>query len=248
MRVAHDEQHTDQDHPRVPRRGPDVDRSELWAALWGILSEAKDKITAELDVQPHPSGAGPGVLDHRGRRLRGLAEPVRRRPRQRRRVAGALLDRQPQGLDPGHEPPGLARPAHRRAAPDPRLRHGPQRLPLQRRGPAPRPDGRRRLPQPLLRARRTSKLLELRGDDRFIWSVSHGTYMRAFISPIANSYMADLHRRRGRRDASARPSATASTPGCGWVRDAQPVPVEERAALRERDHQVRDPTATRWTR
>ena len=30
----------------------------------------------------------------------------------------------------------------------------------------------------------------LRGDDRFTWSVSHGTYMRAFNSPVANSYMA----------------------------------------------------------
>ncbi len=37
---------------------PNVDRSELWAALWGILSEAKDKITAELDVTPYHSGAG----------------------------------------------------------------------------------------------------------------------------------------------------------------------------------------------
>jgi len=37
---------------------PNVDRMELWTALWGILSDAKDKITAELDVQPYPSGQG----------------------------------------------------------------------------------------------------------------------------------------------------------------------------------------------
>ena len=83
------------------------------------------------------------------------------------------------------------------------------------------------------------KWLALRGDDRFIWSVSHGTYMRAFNSPIANSYMAtctddeavEVLRRGGPRPGRHLAAAGSAT--------RQPVPVEERAALRERDHQVR---------
>ena len=33
--------------------------------------------------------------------------------------------------------------------------------------------------------------LRFRGDDRFVWSVSHGTYMRSIISPVGHSYTAD---------------------------------------------------------
>ena len=79
--------------------------------------------------------------------------------------------------------------------------------------------------------------LSLRGDDRFTWSVSHGTYMRAFNSPIANSYMAE---RSDDVVATLRASVLERVDTwLGWVREAQPVPVEERAALRERDHLVR---------
>ena len=63
----------------------------------------------ELAVQgARVPGAGPGVLGHRGRRPgKSTPEPLRGRPRRGCRVAGPLLDRQPQGLDPGHQPPGL---------------------------------------------------------------------------------------------------------------------------------------------
>ena len=62
--------------------------------------------------------------------------------------------------------------------------------------------------------------------------------MRAFNSPVANSYMAD------RSDDEAVEVLGESVRDrvdtwLGWVRDAKPVPAEERAALRERDHLVR---------
>ena len=218
---------------------PDVDRSELWAAFWGILSEAKDKITAELDVKPHPSGAGPRVLDHRGRRLRGLAQPLRRRPGQRRRVAGPLLDRQPQDLDPGHEPPGLARSAHRRAAPGARLRHSAQRLPLQRPGARAATRWSTSTTSTGTSSPRTRSGSHLRGDDRFpgrsATAPTCGRSTRRSPTPTWRP-----RRRRGRRGASARLCATASTPGSAGSATRTPVPVEERAALRERDHQVRE--------
>jgi len=46
--------------PEFLAEAPDVDTTELWAAFWEILTEAKDRITAELDVQPHPSSADLG--------------------------------------------------------------------------------------------------------------------------------------------------------------------------------------------
>ena len=36
---------------------PDVDVRESWTALWGILTEVKDRITAELPVERHASSA-----------------------------------------------------------------------------------------------------------------------------------------------------------------------------------------------
>ena len=51
---------------------PDVDRSELWASLWGILTEVKETITAELAVHPHPSGEGLGYWTSEDGRTRVL--------------------------------------------------------------------------------------------------------------------------------------------------------------------------------
>ena len=44
--------------PEFLAEAPDVDSRELWQAFWEILTAAKDKITAELPVQPHPNSDG----------------------------------------------------------------------------------------------------------------------------------------------------------------------------------------------
>ena len=80
--------------------------------------------------------------------------------------------------------------------------------------------------------------LKLRGDDRFNWSVSHGTYMRAYLSPVAHSYTAD--RTDDVVETLREVVRERVDTWLGWVREAQPVPVEERAALRQRDHRVRE--------
>lgn len=83
-----------------------------------------------------------------------------------------------------------------------------------------------------------SDYLELRGDPRFSWSVSHGTYMRAYLSPSAHSYTTErtpemievLRDHVNRRfDRWMR-----------WVENAKPVPAQEREALQERDHLIRE--------
>lgn len=79
--------------------------------------------------------------------------------------------------------------------------------------------------------------LALRGDERFTWSVSHGTYMRAINSPVAHSYVAEptddvldtLEERVRERFAT----------WLGWVRAAEPVPEGQRAELSRRDHALR---------
>ena len=61
--------------------------------------------------------------------------------------------------------------------------------------------------------------------------------MRAYLSPVAHSYRAD--RTEDVVETLREVVRERVDTWLGWVRDAQPMPVEERAALRERDHQVR---------
>lgn len=79
--------------------------------------------------------------------------------------------------------------------------------------------------------------LALRGDPRFTWSVSHGTYMRAVMSPIANSCTAE------RTPENVEVVSTFVTERFDrWLRLVQaapPVPEEERDALRARDRRLR---------
>ena len=83
--------------------------------------------------------------------------------------------------------------------------------------------------------------LKLRGDSRFTWSVSHGTYMRALNSPNAHSYTAAL----GSEDEIIPVLREAATKRfetwLGWWKDAMknPLPESERLELMERDHLLR---------
>jgi len=42
---------------------PDVDVRETWEAFWNILSEVRDRVTAMLPVQAHPSSADYGYYN-----------------------------------------------------------------------------------------------------------------------------------------------------------------------------------------
>ncbi len=215
---------------------PDVDSSELWAAFWGILSEAKDRITAELAVTPHPSGEGldywttddggyEGSLNpYVGDADAGVEWLVHSWIGNRK---ASILDMNLQvWLGPHIDVPHLVIVF----GTVPQIFHFSDLVP--RRDPMTDVDYVQRYYEPL-----NGSWLQLRGDDRFTWSVSHGTYMRAFNSPVANSYMAE---RSEDVVATLRASVLERVDTwLGWVRDATPVPVEERAALRERDHLVR---------
>lgn len=216
---------------------PDVDRSELWAALWGILSEAKDKITAELDVAPHASGAGldywtsedgsyEGSLNpYSGDADNGVEWLVHSWIGNRK---ASILDMNLQvWLGPHIDVPHLVIVF----GTVPNVFHFSDVVP--RRDPMVDVDYLERYYGP-----ENEKWLKLRGDDRFLWSVSHGTYMRAFNSPVANSYMATCPDSEAVEILGESVRDRVDT-WLRWVREAQPVPAEERAELRKRDHLVR---------
>ncbi len=216
---------------------PDVDRSELWAALWGILSEAKDKITAALEVHPHASGADLEYWTSDDGGYEGSLNPYVGDPDNGvewlvhswigNRKASILDMNLQVWLGPHIDVPHLVLVF----GTVPNVFHFSDVVP--RRDPMTDLDYLNRYFEP-----QNEKWLALRGDDRFIWSVSHGTYMRAFNSPIANSYMANCDHTEAVEVFREAVRDRVDT-WLGWVADAQPVPLEERAALRQRDHLVR---------
>ncbi|GIK34574.1 MAG: hypothetical protein AMXMBFR45_11460 [Gammaproteobacteria bacterium] len=80
--------------------------------------------------------------------------------------------------------------------------------------------------------------LQFRSDPQWTRFVSHGTYLRALMSPVAVSSHAELN------DANI--STCEKFLGgfvdrwFGWLDDAEPVPEEERAAQQAYDYTVRD--------
>ena len=216
---------------------PDVDRSELWTALWGILSDAKDEITAELAVEPHPSGAGLEYWTSEDGGYEGSLNPfvgdadtgvewlVHSWIGNRK---ASILDMNLQvWLGPHIDVPHLVIVF----GTVPNVFHFSDLVP--RRDPMVDVDYLQRYFEP-----ENAEWLALRGDDRFSWSVSHGTYMRAFNSPVANSYMALCPDDEAVEVLGTNVRERVRT-WLRWVREAQPVPVEDRDELRRRDHLVR---------
>lgn len=79
--------------------------------------------------------------------------------------------------------------------------------------------------------------LAYRGDDRWNWSESHGSYMRAIVTPTTYSFMGE--RTDDILDAFETMATERFERWLTLVDHAEPVPVEEREALRRRDHEVR---------
>lgn len=80
--------------------------------------------------------------------------------------------------------------------------------------------------------------LELRGHPNFQWSVSHGQYMRALLSPSAISMSAELTDEN--MDVLEDFAYRFLNRWLGWLDNAQPVPAEKRTELQRYDHKVRE--------
>ncbi|WP_235735422.1 hypothetical protein [Nocardioides alcanivorans] len=222
--------------PEFLAEAPDVDSHDLWRQFWEILSEAKDKITAVLPVQPHPSSAGLGAWDTGDGNYEGSLNTFSGDPDNGAEWlvhswignrSASILDMNLQvWLGPHIDVPHLIIVF----GTVPNVFHYSDLVP--RHDLMVDLDHLHRYYEP-----QNEEWLGLRGDDRFTWSVSHGTYMRAFLSPLGNSYFADRNDDvvETLRKAVHRRVDT----WLQWVAEAEPVPVEERAALRARDHAVR---------
>lgn len=222
--------------PEFLAEAPDVDSRELWQAFWDILTAAKDKITAELPVQPHPNSAGLAAWSTPDASYEGSLNTYAGDPDNGAEWLvhswignrkASILDMNLQvWLGPHIDVPHLILVF----GTIPNIFHFSDFVP--RRDLSIDVDYLERYYEP-----ENASWLALRGDDRFTWSVSHGTYMRAFLSPVGNSYVADRT-----DDVVETLRAAVEQRVDTWlqmVRDASPVPAEERAALRERDHLLR---------
>ncbi|WP_372809801.1 hypothetical protein [Litorivivens sp.] len=79
--------------------------------------------------------------------------------------------------------------------------------------------------------------LALRGHPDFQWSVSHGTYMRALLSPSALSLSAELDDKN--IDVLEEYAYKFLNRWLGWLDNATPLPESERVAQQQYDHTVR---------
>ena len=79
--------------------------------------------------------------------------------------------------------------------------------------------------------------VKLRGDPALHWLVSHGTYMRALLSPAGISMAGDLN--DANIDKFEAYAGKFVSRWLGWLDAATPVPQAERAELQRYDHAVR---------
>ncbi len=79
--------------------------------------------------------------------------------------------------------------------------------------------------------------LALRSEPGLEWLVSHGTYMRAMMSPVSMSITGDLN--DSNIDKFEAYADRFVNRWLGWLDTATPVPEDQRAALQRYDHKVR---------
>ncbi len=210
---------------------PDVDVRASWESLWGILSEIKERLLEEFPVERHPSCEGFEYYEAGG--FEGSLNTYTG-PTAEWLVHSWIGNRSASILDmnitvwlgPHIDAPHLCLVF----GTVPHLFHYSDFI--ARRDIGIDNDYVQRYYEP-----ENEDYLAFRGDERFTWNVSHGTYMRAIISPVAHSYMAERN-----------PENIEALKGYvmkrfeRWlelVRAAPEVPAEERAALQERDHRLR---------
>ncbi len=210
---------------------PDVDVRETWTTFWEVLTRIKDRLTAEFPVDRHPSSAGlenytagdfEGSLNtYTGPKLEWLVHSWLGNRQ------ASILDMNinvwlGQHVDAPHLVIVFGTVPHAYHYSDFIARRD---LTLDY-------EYVERYYEP-----ENEHYLRFRGDERFTWAVSHGTYMRAIISPVGHSYTAD------RTPENVEAICTYATERFErWlemVRSAPEVPEAERAELRARDHRLR---------
>ena len=224
--------HQTKTSPEFFSEAPDTDSMEIWTEFWSILTDLKDRVATELEFEPHPSSAEfdqwtSGSFEGS---LNTYSGP------EAEWVVHSWIGNRSQGildmnfqvwLGPHIDVPHLVIVF----GTIPQVFHYSDLTP------------RRELATDIDYMTRyydsvNDDFLAFRGDDRFTWSVSHGTYMRSIISPVGHSYTAE--RTDEVVEALRERVEDRFTTWLDWVRAAEPVPESERAALVQRDHFLRE--------
>jgi hypothetical protein len=210
---------------------PDVDVTDVHAAYWDILSGVRDRILDRFDLAPHPSTADLASYttgDFEGSLNTWTGDEVEWF------VHSWIGNRKKSILDmnitvwlgPQVDVPHLVIVL----GTVPRMYHYSELL--ARRDLPDHPDYVQRYYDP-----ENDHVLSFWADQRFHWSVSHGTYMRAILTPASYSFMTE--ETEGIVDEFRRRVEERVDRWFAHVDNAAPVPVEEQAALRARDHRLR---------
>ncbi len=80
--------------------------------------------------------------------------------------------------------------------------------------------------------------LQLRSNPNFTWSVSHGTYLRALLSPVCSSFISELTEEN--LDVCENYLKDFVDRWFGYLDDAQPLPEDQRATQQAHDYRVRE--------
>lgn len=210
---------------------PDVDVTDTWQQFWDILTGVRDRLMDRFDLNPHPSSADYAEYttgDFEGSLNTYTGDEVEWF------VHSWIGNRKKSILDmnitvwlgPQIDVPHLAIVL----GTVPKYYHYADLL--ARRDLADNPDYLERYYGP-----ENEHVLSFWADDRFHWSVSHGNYMRAILTPAAYSFMTE--QTDGIIDEFRRRVESRVDRWLDAVDNAKPVPDGERPALADRDHRLR---------
>ncbi len=211
---------------------PDVDQTEVWARFWDKLTAVRDRLLDRFELAPHPSCAG--LEEYTSGDFEGSLTTYTG-PEVEWFVHSWIGNRKRSILDmnvtvflgPHIDVPHLVLVL----GTVPKLYHYSDLL--ARRDLADHPDHVSRYYEP-----ENEHFLSFRSDERFHWSVSHGTYMRSILSPVGYSFMSE--RSDEVIEEFDRRIDERVDRWLALVDAAEPVPASEQAALRARDHRLRD--------
>ena len=218
--------------PEFFEEAPDTDSMEIWSAFWGILGGLRDRVLDRFELIPHASSAefGHWTSGSFEGSLNTWSGP------EAEWVVHSWIGNRSQGildmnlqvwLGPQVDVPHLVLVF----GTIPKVFHYSDLI--ARRELATDPGYMDRYYEPA-----NSDFLEFRGDQRFTWSVSHGTYMRAVISPVGHSYTAE--RTDEVVDVLEERVTSRFDRWLGYVDAATPTDPALRPALAERDHFLRE--------
>lgn len=213
---------------------PNVDSSDLFERFWAILSGIRDQLTERFAVERHPACAGRESYQTDDGKFEGSLNTYHG-PELEWLVHSWIGNRKNSILDmninvwlgPHVDAPHLVIVF----GTIPKIFHYSDYIP--RRDLMHHVDYVKRYYEPA-----QADYLALRGDPAFEWSVSHGTYMRSVLSPIASSYTAE--RSDANVDTLERYVGQFVARWLDLVDHAPVVPPTERAALVARDHYIRE--------